>query len=107
MPECAPGWAPEPRRGWGNNVDLKKLTPGEMTTAISGVLLLIFSFFTWYSVDALNITLASHGGWSGPGGFWSIVAILLGVVLAAHVIIERIEGVELPERLGSVGWGQM
>ena len=26
-------------------------------------------------------------------------------MLAAHVIVEKIGGVELPERLGSVGWG--
>ena len=48
---------------------------------------------------------ASRNGWQSPGAFWGIIAILLGVVLAAHVIVEKLSGVELPERLGSVGWG--
>lgn len=89
-------------------MDLKKLSAGEMTTAISGVLLLIFSFFHWYSVS-VDIgqfhASASRNGWQSPGTFWGIIAILLGVVLAAHVIVEKLSGVELPERLGSVGWG--
>jgi hypothetical protein len=86
-------------------VDLKKLSPGEMTTAVSGVLLLIFSFFHWYSVDLGPFGTFSRNGWQSPGAIWGIVAILLGIVLAAHVIVEKLTGVELPERLGSVGWG--
>lgn len=86
-------------------MDLKKLTPGEIVTAVSGVLLLVISFFKWYAVDIAGIDLASRTGWGGPGAFWSIIAILLGVVLAAHVIVEKLSGVDLPDRLGSVGWG--
>ena len=33
------------------------------------------------------------------------MAILIGIVLAAHVIVEKLTGVDLPERLGSIGWG--
>jgi hypothetical protein len=91
------------REGWV--LDLKKLTPGEMTTAVSGVLLLVFSFFHWYSVDLGPFGTYSRNGWQSPGAFWGIVAILLGVVLAAHVIVEKLTGVDLPDRLGSVGWG--
>jgi len=86
-------------------LDLKKLTPGEITTVASGLLLLVFSFFKWYSVDLGPFGDFSRNGWQSPGAFWSIVAILLGIVLAAHVIVEKLSGLELPERLGSVGWG--
>jgi hypothetical protein len=86
-------------------VDLKKLTPGEVTTAVSGVLLLVFSFFHWYSVDLGPFGSVSRNGWQSPDAFWGVIAILLGIVLAAHVIMEKLTGVELPERLGSVGWG--
>jgi hypothetical protein len=47
----------------------------------------------------------SRNGWQSPGAFWGIIAILLGIVLAAHVIVEKLSGLDLPERLGSVGWG--
>jgi hypothetical protein len=86
-------------------VDLKKLTPGEITTAVSGVLLLVFSFFHWYSVDLGPFGSVSRNGWQSPDAFWSVVAILIGIVLAAHVIVEKLTGVDMPERLGSVGWG--
>jgi len=86
-------------------VDLKKLSVGEIVTAVSGVLLLIISFFHWYSVDLGPFGTYSRNGWQSPDSFFSVVAILIGVVLAAHVIVEKLTGVELPERLGSVGWG--
>jgi len=85
-------------------VDLKKLTTGEWVTAVSGVLLLIFSFFHWYSVDIGPFSV-SRNGWQSPDAFWSVVAILIGIVLAAHVIVNKLAGVDMPERMGSVGWG--
>lgn len=96
-------------------MDLKKLTPGEITIAVSGVLLLILSFFDWYSVDVPSFQIGgqtvgggsiySSNGWGRPSAFFSVVAILIGVVMAAHVIVDKLAGVEMPERLGSVGWG--
>jgi hypothetical protein len=86
-------------------LDLKKLTPGEITTVASGVVLLVVSFFHWYSVDFGVLGSVSRNGWQSPGAFWSIVAILIGIVLAAHVIVEKLNGIDLPERLGSIGWG--
>jgi hypothetical protein len=87
-------------------VDLKKLAPGEIVTVISGALLLVFSFFSWYGYDFGPFSV-SRNGWQSPGALWSLLAILLGVVLAAHVIVEKLSAIDLPERLGSVGWGVM
>jgi len=42
-------------------VDLKKLTPGEMTIGVSGVLLLIFSFFNWYDVSIKSVLQEGRG----------------------------------------------
>jgi hypothetical protein len=95
-------------------MDLKKLTPGEMIIGVSGVLLLIFSFFTWYGVgggsvqigtQSIDIDGVSFNGWQRPSAFLSIVAILIGIVMAAHVIVNKLAGVEMPERLGKIGWG--
>ena len=94
-------------------MDLKKLTPGEMVISVSGIVLLIFSFFKWYGVsggdlqDALDAAgiKSSFNGWQAPSAFLSVVAILLGVVMAAHVITDKVAGVEMPERIGKVGWG--
>jgi hypothetical protein len=85
-------------------VDLKKLTIGEMVTAIAGILLLVFSFFPWYGIDT-GLGNFNRNGWQGPNGFFSIIAIILGIVLAAHVIAEKLGNVSMPDRLGSIGWG--
>jgi hypothetical protein len=85
-------------------VDLKKLTPGEITTAVSGVVLLIFSFFPWYGIDIGPYDF-NRNGWQSPKAFFSFVAIIIGIVLAAHIIVEKFANIDLPERLGSVGWG--
>ncbi|MFA5885804.1 MAG: hypothetical protein WDA60_18275 [Acidimicrobiia bacterium] len=80
-----------------------------MAVGVSGVLLLIFSFFNWYSVDfkiaGQTIASASENGWGKPDAFLSILAIIFGVVMAGHVIVDKLAGVEMPERLGSIGWG--
>jgi hypothetical protein len=88
-------------------MDLKKLTPGEMVTAVCGVVLLIVSFFPWYGIDLGAFGEFNRNGWQEPDAFFSIVAVILGVILAAHVIVEKLANVDLPERLGSVGWGIM
>jgi hypothetical protein len=90
-------------------MDLKKLTPGEMVISVSGIVLLVFSFFKWYGVTVGEgtpfETSVGNNGWQAPSAFLSVVAILIGVVMAAHVIVDKLAGVEMPERIGKVGWG--
>ena len=42
-----------------------------MVTAVSGIVLLIFSFFPWYGVDLGPFGSVSRNGWQSPGAFWS------------------------------------
>jgi hypothetical protein len=90
-------------------LDLKKLTTGEIIIAVSGIALLIFSFFKWYGVDfevqGVDLGSFSRNGWQAPSAFLSVVAIIIGIVMAAYVISTKLAGMEVPERLGSVGWG--
>jgi len=90
-------------------LDLKKLTPGEIVIAVSGIALLVFSFFKWYGTDVefqgVDLGGVSRNGWQAPSAFLSVVAIIIGIVMAAYVISTKLAGMEVPERLGSIGWG--
>lgn len=90
-----------------------KLTLGEMVTAAAGLLLLIFGFFKWYGGGSVSlgdlgdIDLGgfSLNGWEAPNSFFSIIAILIGIAMAAQIIATKLANVKLPEKLGALGWG--
>jgi hypothetical protein len=67
-------------------------------------LLLVFSFFPWFGVDT-SIGSFNRSGWQAPKAFLSIVAILIGIALLVLIVLDKLANVELPERLGSIGWG--
>lgn len=85
---------------------LKDMTLGEKIVAGSGVLMLITSFLPWYSVD-YGFGTATFNGWEKPSPLWSVLAVLLGVAMAAQVLLTKLGTVELPEKLGNLGWGQV
>jgi len=90
---------------------LKDLTLGEKIVAAAGVLLLIDSFLPWYSVDigsAFGVSYSyTRNGWQSPGSIWSLLAVLLGIAMAAQVIVSKLGLAELPEKLGNFSWGQL
>ncbi|MCZ7535922.1 MAG: hypothetical protein M5T61_08380 [Acidimicrobiia bacterium] len=90
---------------------LKDLTLGEKIVAAAGALLLIDSFLPWYSVDigsAFGVSYSyTRSGWQSPGALWSMLAVLLGVAMAAQVIVSKLGLAELPEKLGNFSWGQV
>ena len=90
---------------------LKDLTLGEKIVAAACVLLLIDSFLPWYSVDigsAFGVSYSyTRSGWQSPNALWSVLAVLLGVALAARVIVAKLGTIELPEKLGNLSWGQV
>lgn len=87
----------------------KKLTPGEIVIAASGIVLFIISFLKWYGVNFnfFGKSLGSVGlsGWQAPSSFLSVVAILIGLAMAVFVLVTRLAGVKVPEKVGSIGWG--
>ena len=82
-------------------MDLNKLTLGDKIIAVSGILLLIFSFFPWLGFD--------FGPISASGSAWKFtlcwLAVVLGVLCVVYVVL-KMQDVKLPE-LGSVTWGQV
>ncbi len=93
----------------------KALSIGEKVILVAAVLLFIIGFLPWYhvgggTVDVGGITVANvpsvdRSGWQSPGQFWSILAILLGLAMAAVIVVKTLakEGT-LPPNVGGVSW---
>jgi hypothetical protein len=92
-------------------MDLDKLSLGDRVIAISGILLLIFSFFKWLGIKVSGASVAGHSfvGASDSKSAWSfaltLIAVLIGIAMVAVVLL-KLADVKLPT-LGSVTWGQV
>jgi hypothetical protein len=86
-------------------VDLNKLSTADKVIAASGILLFIFSFFSWFAVDVgFGIRAASANGWD-VGFLWGGIPALLGLLLAALVLVPLFAAdFKLPDL--PVTWGQ-
>lgn len=87
---------------------INELSTGEKLIAGAGVALLIASFLPWYRVSVSFgefSASASANGWQDPGALFSILAVLIGVALAAAVLAPKFGNVQLPA-LGSITWPQ-
>jgi hypothetical protein len=82
-------------------LDINKLNTGEKVIGISGILLLIFSFFPWLGF--------SVGPFSESKSAWTFtlcwLAVVLGVLMAGYVIAKA-AGVDMPD-LGNVRWAHI
>lgn len=88
---------------------INEMSTGEKLIAGGGIVLLIASFLPWYkvSVSALGFSAsASASGWESPGALFSILAVIIGVVMAAAVLAPKFSTVQLPDLGGSLTWGQ-
>ncbi len=85
----------------GTAVDINKLNTGEKVIGVSGILLLVFSFFPWLGF--------SYAGFSASKSAWTFtlcwIAVVLGVVLAG-LVIAKAAGVDVPE-LGNLKWAHI
>lgn len=83
----------------------KKFTPGEILIVASGAILLVISFFNWYGIDFGGLLSVGYNGWQAPSAFLSVVAILLGVAMAAFVVVTKLGVLKVPDKAGNLGWG--
>lgn len=93
----------------------RNMSLGEKIILIAGPLLLIASFLPWYSVDicgdfgdiaGIDCTV-TRSGWQSPGALWSILAVLIGVVLAGLVAATRLFNVQMPALPEGVTWARI
>jgi hypothetical protein len=83
------------------------LSLGEKIILVAGIALFIFGFFPWYDVD-LGIVSITRNGWESPGAMWSILAILIGLAMAAVVAVRAfVPTANLPDQIGGLGWPQI
>jgi uncharacterized membrane protein YhaH (DUF805 family) len=82
-------------------VDINKLNTGEKVIGVSGILLLVFSFFPWLGF--------SFAGQSTSDSAWSFtlcwLAVVLGVLMAG-LVIAKAAGADVPE-LGNLKWAHI
>lgn len=83
---------------------LKDTTTGEKVILTSGIILFIDGFLHWYSIDLGVLGTFSRNGWQSPGAFWSIIAILIGLVMVTQIVLSRLEVVQFPGDLGGLAW---
>ena len=82
------------------------MSTGEKIIVGAAVLLLLDSFiFAWYSVD-FGFASVSVNAWEAPGAIWSILAVIVGVVLAGAILAPKFANVQLPELPANLTLGQ-
>jgi hypothetical protein len=95
----------------------RKLTPGNLTILIAGVVMILASFLPFYKLDIPSVTVGSvHFGGSKSYNAWSSTIYLLGVatlpallglIMAVHVALTTFANVNLPARVASFTWNQV
>ncbi|MCA1691615.1 MAG: hypothetical protein ABR540_19175 [Acidimicrobiales bacterium] len=81
-------------------MDLSKLSPAEKIIAGSGLALAVVAFFPWFGINLIIDINAD--AWDNV---WSSLAVLVGIIMAALVLISRFSKGELPTL--PVTWGQV
>ena len=84
---------------------LNALTLPEKLIAGGGVLMLIASFLPWYKVSFLQASVG-YSGWEGPGSLWSTLAVIIGVLMAGHVLGTKLGNLSLPAP-GKYSWAMV
>jgi len=83
------------------------LSLGAKIVLIAGLVLFIDGFLPWYRVTVEffgESATASANGWESPGAIWSVLAIIIGLAMAALVVVKDLTDVEIPDNVGGVSW---
>jgi hypothetical protein len=94
--------------------EFKSLADGQKTIVVAAVVLFIAGFLPWYHVGGSvtvggvsigNLPSINRNGWQSPGAMWSVLPILIGLAMAAVVVVRKVgkEGT-LPNDVGGVTW---
>lgn len=78
-------------------MDFNKLSQSERIIGISGVLLLLFSFFPWFGLGD-----GSTNAWDNV---LSMLAVIIAVLMVLQVVLSRLTSVQLPTL--PVPWGKV
>ncbi len=80
------------------------LSIGEKVIIIAGAILFIDGFLPWYSIDFGPLGSVTRSGWESPGALWSMLAIVIGLAMAAVVALKGLTEVEIPDNVGGQSW---
>ena len=88
------------------------LSTGEKLVGGAGILLFLDSLILpWYkvsfSIAGFTSSSVTRSGWESPGAFWSIVAALIGLALAAVIVLTKFTTVQMPALPQGVTWGMV
>jgi hypothetical protein len=87
-------------------VDFSKLKTSDWVILVSGILLFIFSFFDWFTVEVEGFGGVDVGGGNGwdVGFFWAGIPVILGLAMIAVVAIKAFSpDTNLPDL--PIAWG--
>lgn len=78
------------------------VTPGEIVIMASGAVVFVFSFFPWWKAGMFE-----HSAWES--GLFPIATLVPvgALLLAGHVVLDRLLKATLPKRVGDLTWEQV
>lgn len=80
---------------------------GEKIILIAAPLFFIVGFLPWFDYDIAGFDGPSRSGWSGDFSFFSMIAILLALAMAAVIAIQRFTTIALPALPAGVTWARV
>lgn len=85
----------------------KALALGEKVILVAALVLFIDGFLNWYSVSIEFggfSASASASGWDAPGAIWSVLAILVGLAMAAVIVVKALSPGTIPDNISGFTW---